>query len=234
MALETFGEAVRSRFIALAAPTPPEKIQWRQDGKPIQRGGKYFARFVAYIDAGFVRQRLDSLFAGEWHTALTVLPERGDEDGVAEVSIKYTLTILGLSRESIGAGANYKSADSDGLKRAAVRFGVAADLYDLDVNWVGVDGDAKFAKPVEDPGEAYARKQQQQRKGRDGAAVPPTARVGVGEAVSPSPAAPAPKPAPKEAPKVTLPASSSAAARQAINEGFPDALRDPYQDGLPF
>ena len=33
----------------LAAPVPAEAVAWRQDGKPITRDGKFFARFVAYV-----------------------------------------------------------------------------------------------------------------------------------------------------------------------------------------
>ena len=148
----------RVRFRRLGAPMSPDKIQWRQDGKPMTRGAKYFARFVAYVDPRAVQQRLDEVFPGEWSLTQELLPERGDEDGVLEVNMKATLTILGLSRSCIGSGSTFKNAASDAFKRAAVRFGVAAELYDLDVNWVEVDGDGKYAKPVEDPAVAYARR----------------------------------------------------------------------------
>jgi hypothetical protein len=35
-------------------------LQWRQDGRPATRDGKHFARFVAFIDAQFVRERFDA------------------------------------------------------------------------------------------------------------------------------------------------------------------------------
>ena len=45
----------------LSAALPPGVISWRQDGKPVQRDGKYVARFVAYIEANTVRERLDTV-----------------------------------------------------------------------------------------------------------------------------------------------------------------------------
>jgi hypothetical protein len=216
---------LKEKFLQLSAPIPTDAIQWRQDGKAITRNGKYYARFVAYVDARFVQQRLDSVFPGDWQLALSLLPERGDDDGLAEVTFKAALTILGLTREDVGSGSNYKTASSDSFKRAAVRFGVAADLYAYEQNWVQIDGDGKYAKPVEDPAEAYARRlkrSERSDKGRDGLAVP-VKRATVGEK-TPSPPARAQQ----------LPASSTAAARAAVEDGFPDVLRDPDNDGLPF
>jgi hypothetical protein len=82
-------------------------------------------------------------------------------DGVVtgrECSFKARLQILGVIRENVGTGNDYKSAASDAFKRAAVRFGLAHELYDYEQNWVEVDGDGKYAKPVEDPNVAYQRR----------------------------------------------------------------------------
>ena len=57
-------------WASLAAPLPAGVVSWRQDGKPTQRDGKYFARFVAYIEANTVRERLDSVVPGEWDLTL--------------------------------------------------------------------------------------------------------------------------------------------------------------------
>lgn len=45
-------------------------------------------------------------------------------------------------------------------------------MYDYDQNWVELDGDGKWAKPVEDPGEAYERKME-----RKGSGAKPVASV---------------------------------------------------------
>jgi hypothetical protein len=142
----------------LAAPLPPSVISWRQDGRPMQRDGKFFARFVAYIEANTVRERLDSVVPGEWDLTLELMPALPGEDGESNASFKARLQILGVIREDVGTGRDYKSAATDAFKRAGVRFGIAHELYAYEQNWVQVDSDAKFAKPVEDPAVVYARR----------------------------------------------------------------------------
>jgi hypothetical protein len=143
----------------LAAPVPTGAISWRQDGKPTARDGKFFARFVAYIEANTVRERLDSAVPGEWDLTLELLPTVAGEDGEgAQCSFKARLQILGVIREDVGTGRDYKSASTDAFKRAAVRFGIAHELYAYEQNWVEVDGDGRYAKPLEDPQLAYARR----------------------------------------------------------------------------
>jgi len=143
----------------LSAPVPSAAISWRQDGKVIARDGKYFARFVAYVEANTVRERLDTVVPGEWDLTLDLLPTlmADDADG-AQISFKARLQILGVIREDVGTGRDYKQASTDAFKRAAVRFGVANELYAYEQNWVEMDGDGKSARPVEDPQTAYVRR----------------------------------------------------------------------------
>jgi hypothetical protein len=143
----------------LSAPLPTGVISWRQDGRPIQRGGQFFARFVAYVDANTVRERLDGVVPGEWDLTLELLPTiAGDDNDDSRCSFKARLQILGVIREDVGTGRDYKQAATDAFKRAAVRFGIAHELYAYGQNWVRVDSDGKYAKPLEDPAEAYARR----------------------------------------------------------------------------
>ena len=163
----------------LSAPLPEGVISWRQDGRPIARDGKYFARFVAYIEANTVRERLDSVVPGEWDLTLELLPalipNDGDETGC---SFKARLQILGVIREDVGTGRDYKQAATDAFKRAAVRFGIAHELYAYEQNWVQVDSDGKYARPLEDPAEAYARKIARGERGVK-SDVPPARPAGV-------------------------------------------------------
>jgi hypothetical protein len=143
----------------LAAQLPAGVISWRQDGKSVMRDGRWFARFVAYIDANTVRERLDSVVPGEWDLTLELLPSLVSDDAEgANCSFKARLQILGVIREDVGTGRDYKSAATDAFKRAAVRFGIAHELYDYEQNWVQVDGDSRYAKPLEDPQAAYTRR----------------------------------------------------------------------------
>ena len=145
----------------LAEPLPPGVVFWRQDGKVITRDGKHFARFVAYIEANTARERLDAVVPGEWDLTLELLPPvpgMDDAGDGAACSFKARLQILGVIREDVGTGRDYKSAATDAFKRAAVRFGIAHELYAYEQNWVQLDGDGRNAKPVEDPGVVYARR----------------------------------------------------------------------------
>ncbi len=143
----------------LSAPVPTGAISWRQDGKVTARDGKFFARFVAYIEANTVRERLDAVVPGEWDLTLELLPPiPGDDGDGSQCSFKARLQILGVIREDVGTGRDYKQASTDAFKRAAVRFGVANELYAYEQNWVEMDGDGKYAKPVEDPQLAYNRR----------------------------------------------------------------------------
>jgi hypothetical protein len=147
----------------LAAPLPAGVAAWRQDGKAIMRDGKFYARFVSYIDAQTVRERLDSVVPGEWNLTIELLPTppgAGENDfpEPASCAFKARLQILGVVREDVGMGKDYKQASTDAFKRVAVRFGVGHELYEMGQNWVQMDGDGKYAKPVEDPQAAYDRR----------------------------------------------------------------------------
>jgi predicted RNA-binding Zn-ribbon protein involved in translation (DUF1610 family) len=169
-------------YARLAKPLPHESIAWRQDGKAMARDGKHFARFVAYVEANTVRERLDAVVPGEWDLTLELLPPKPDEDGaITDCSFKARLQILGVIREDVGTGKDYKSASTDAFKRAGVRFGIGHELYAYEQNWVQVDSDGKFPKPIEDPGVAYAK--------RHGGAV-------VGNGPRPTPVAATPKATP--------------------------------------
>ena len=143
---------------ALAAPLLAGVVAWRQDGRSVQRDGRWYARFVAYVDANTVRERLDGVVPGEWDLTLDLLPALVGEDDAQGCSFKARLQILGVIREDVGTGRDYKSAATDAFKRAAVRYGIAHELYGYEQNWVRVDGDGKYAKPLEDPAESYARR----------------------------------------------------------------------------
>lgn len=183
---------------ALAAPLPTGVISWRQDGRPITRDGRVIARFVAYIEANTVRERLDAVVPGEWDLTLELLPPvtvLDDDANQGACSFKARLQILGVIREDVGTGKDYKQAATDAFKRAAVRFGIAHELYAYEQNWVQLDGDGRYARPVEDPAESYAR-----RHGRPGDAnsnaadATPTSRV-AGDASASEASGPSDEPA---------------------------------------
>jgi len=137
----------------LSAPVPPSTISWRQDGRPVLREGKSYARVVAYIEANTVRERLDAVVAGEWDLTLDLLPpvSGSADDGDGQLcSFKARLQVMGVIREDVGTGRDYKQAATDAFKRAAVRFGVGHELYAYDTNWVQLDGEDLAAQAAQD------------------------------------------------------------------------------------
>jgi hypothetical protein len=150
-------------WAALAAPLPAGTVAWRQDGRSIERDGKHLARFVAYVEAHTVRERLDNVVPGEWNLTIELLPLVAGTDDVEggdanRFAFKARLQILGVVREDVGTGKDYKQASTDAFKRAAVRFGIGNELYQLGTNWVELESGAKGARPVEDPQAAYERR----------------------------------------------------------------------------
>lgn len=155
-----------SVWAKLAAPIDPTEIEWKQKTYPTERDGKFFAFYVAYIEAGTVRRRLDEFAPGQWTvelTELTPLPT-GEADKVC--AFKARLTVCGVTRESVGYGKDHKQADTDAFKRAGVRFGIGHELYD-EIEGISVEmksGDKK-AWPKEDPADVFARRQRSGARG---------------------------------------------------------------------
>lgn len=207
----------------LSAPLPAGVISWRQDGKAVQRDGRYLARFVAYIEANTVRERLDSIVSGEWDLTLELLPPVSGEEGEPLCFFKARLQILGVIREDVGSGRDYKAASTDAFKRVAVRFGIGHELYAYEQNWVQVDSDSKYAKPLQDPGEAYARRQARAGNGagngaKGGGAQAPASQNGSSGERSSAPA-----------PQAQVPAQRQREAGDVI----PDGTGDPKVEGEP-
>jgi hypothetical protein len=191
---------------ALSAPLPPGVISWRQDGRAIARDGRFLARFVAYIEANTVRERLDSVVPGEWDLTLELLPAVTglDEDAnQGACSFKARLQILGVIREDVGTGKDYKQAATDAFKRAAVRFGIAHELYAYEQNWVQMDGDGKYAKPLEDPAVVYARRYGRNTPTMVGSAAPSAPRADLATDIPVSSDAVAPAEIPATGPLAT-------------------------------
>jgi len=79
----------------------------------------------------------------EWHTVADILDEKAPDWGheiknieaIGQIiTVTVAITIDGITREGIGTGradseTGIKKAEHDALKRAAVKFGIARDLY---------------------------------------------------------------------------------------------------------
>lgn len=146
----------------LCEPIPPEELAHRQDGKVVTRGMEHTARFVTYVEAGFVRQRLDEVVPGRWSLEIGESIPGVDLDDVAVIAVKASITIMDdqgreITREDYGEGKSHKAAATDAFKRAAVRWGIGHELYNLPSIWVKMDGNGKGAKALENPAQKLAQ-----------------------------------------------------------------------------
>lgn len=108
----------------LTAPIPLTLIKQREGW----RGRDGLAHFVDYIEWHTVADLLDQT-APQWSHAVRAITPIG-----GLVAITASITINGITREGVGTGPSdsemgIKKAEHDALKRAAVKFGIARELY---------------------------------------------------------------------------------------------------------
>jgi Rad52/22 family double-strand break repair protein len=126
---------------ALKAPFAPEEVEWKPQAVS---GGRALA--IAYVDARVIMNRLD-LVAGVagWQDEYEFLP---DGSALCRLSIRVggewvVKMDVGGPSDQPDAGDKRKSALSDALKRAAVKWGVGRYLYKLPAQWVDFDPQKK-------------------------------------------------------------------------------------------
>ncbi len=99
----------------------------------------------------------------EWHTVADILDEHApnwvhsvkDIRPIGEiVTVTVAITIDGITREGIGTGkaiseSGIKKAEHDALKRAAVKFGIARELYKKEFDLVEPDDIPQIAEPLQ-------------------------------------------------------------------------------------
>ncbi|MGH9769079.1 MAG: Rad52/Rad22 family DNA repair protein [Blastocatellia bacterium] len=95
--------------------------------------------WVEYIEWHTVADILDRV-APNWSHAVRNITQVGDL-----VAVTASITIGGVTREGIGTGSaenetGIKKAEHDALKRAAVKFGIARDLYRRESEVIEEDG----------------------------------------------------------------------------------------------
>lgn len=111
----------------LSAPIPIALIKQREGW-----GGRDgLTHFVDYIEWHTVADLLDHI-APQWSHAVRSITPIG-----SLVAVTASITINGITREGIGTGPSdsemgIKKAEHDALKRAAVKFGIARELYRRD------------------------------------------------------------------------------------------------------
>jgi hypothetical protein len=138
--------------LALATPFPASVINWKPQAVSKD---KTRALAVAYIDARDVMARLDEAVGPfNWQ----VKHEQSGEQPVTGLGIKHPVTGEWVWKYDVGfvGGSESKDDDeqmkaikgtaSDGLKRAAVAWGIGRYLYSLPKTWVEFDAEKRQLK----------------------------------------------------------------------------------------
>lgn len=125
----------------LSAPFPVDVVKWRVQGRHYKRGDKNMAKVVSYIDARDVMKRLDDVMTpGGWQNTI----HTGEIVGRSGKSTQQTVVGIGILIPDVGWVWKYDGSDgadteevkagfSDGLKRAAVLWGIGRYMYDIKV-----------------------------------------------------------------------------------------------------
>ena len=113
-------------------------------------------QMVDYVEWHTVADILDNA-APDWSHAVKDIRQIGDL-----MTVTVAITIDGVTREGIGTGnANnemgIKKAEHDALKRAAVKFGIARDLYHKESDVIEREGSSGFSNDDGFPPEPVAR-----------------------------------------------------------------------------
>lgn len=108
----------------------------RREGWTDRQGNTHW---VEYIEWHTVADILDRV-SPDWSHAVRNITQVGDM-----VAVTAAITINGVTREGIGTGSaenetGIKKAEHDALKRAAVKFGIARDLYRRESDVIEEDG----------------------------------------------------------------------------------------------
>ena len=146
----TLDPAVKALTAALSAPFGPDEIKWKPQSV---KGNRALA--LAYLDARAVQDRLDAVCGVEgWQDDYQI-----QADGSVVCKLQCLLGDRWVTKMDVGGmseqpdgGDRMKSAFSDALKRAAVKFGVGRYLYRLPAQWADYDPQKKqFTRPPELP-----------------------------------------------------------------------------------
>ena len=129
---------------ALNQPFDESQVKWKpqitkkKDGSGYYHGNQQVAGCTAHIDARDVMNRLDEVVGTfGWSDSYHVL---GDKN------VECMLTVNGVTKSDVGEvnpdgfADPLKTAYSDALKRAAVKFGIGRHLYDMEIEWLPYDG----------------------------------------------------------------------------------------------
>jgi hypothetical protein len=131
---------------ALKQQVDPNVIKTREGWKDRQGN----MHMVEYVEWHTVADILDRI-APTWQHAVRNVAQIGDM-----VAVTAAITIDGVTREGVGTGTaesemGIKKAEHDALKRAAVKFGIARELYQRESEVIEKEGAAPQSEFPRDP-----------------------------------------------------------------------------------
>ncbi|MDX6693765.1 MAG: Rad52/22 family double-strand break repair protein [Blastocatellia bacterium] len=131
---------------ALKQQVDPNVIKTREGWKDRQGN----THMVEYVEWHAVADILDRV-APTWQHAVRNVTQIGEM-----VAVTAAITIDGVTREGVGTGTaesemGIKKAEHDALKRAAVKFGIARELYQRESEVIEKEGAAQPAEFPRDP-----------------------------------------------------------------------------------
>lgn len=152
----------RDLFDRLMEPFAQTEVKFKPQSV---KGNRCLA--LAYIDARHVMDRLDNvMLLGNWRDEYTIL-----NDGSVQCRLSLRINGEWVYHEDVGSrseqpddGDKMKSAFSDALKRAAVKFGIGRYLYRLGQEWVDYDPQKRKMTPPKLPVWALPYSEQKGRK----------------------------------------------------------------------
>jgi hypothetical protein len=120
---------------ALRQPIDPRLIKTRE-GWTDRQGNAHWVEYIEWHTAADILDRV----APDWSHAVRNITQLGEI-----VAVTASITINGVTREGVGTGSaenetGIKKAEHDALKRAAVKFGIARDLYRRESDVIEEDG----------------------------------------------------------------------------------------------
>jgi hypothetical protein len=130
----------------LRQPVDPRLVKMREGWK--DRSGN--THMVEYVEWHTVADILDRV-APMWSHSVRNITQIGDM-----VAITAAITIDGVTREGVGTGTaesevGIKKAEHDALKRAAIKFGIARDLYQRESDVIERQGTHSPSEFPKDP-----------------------------------------------------------------------------------
>ena len=131
---------------ALKQQVDPHVIKTREGWKDRQGN----THMVEYVEWHTVADILDRV-APTWQHSVRNVVQIGDM-----VAVTAAITIDGVTREGVGTGTaesemGIKKAEHDALKRAAVKFGIARELYQRESEVIEKEGTAPQSEFPRDP-----------------------------------------------------------------------------------